>query len=230
MRQKIQEQINPLKNQIESLEKIKKELNETKTQLLELTASSFEVDPDGKYNLAPSYLRALTDILLSKEKEQLEFHECIIKSDGVEVSVEDKIEALLIVTNACEFVREAAKRKLKKPSLLEQLRDHIAKAQNMFTVYSILATNDKIMDAKEVAARVGKKGWTPTKAKNNLNDLLRDRLFTHKLIRRVDKGKYQVSDVGRVLWKEFFLSKEKSINKEKPSQVVLNTWAKFQSK
>ena len=82
----------------------------------------------------------------------------MIKSDGVEVFVEDKIEALLIVTNACEFVREATKRKLKKPSLLEQLRDHIAKAENMFTVYSILATNDKIMDAKEVAARVGKKG------------------------------------------------------------------------
>ena len=229
---RIKKQIDELKKQSEEAAGLEKELENTKHQLLELTAASFEIDPQGEKRLSESYIRALTDILLGKEKRLLEFHECVIEPDKIEI-VEDEIRALIISANICEFIQEAAKKRLGQTTILNDMWNHISGTENMFKVYKILAIHDKVMTAHEVASLIGEEGWDETKARNNLNNLLRDHLFDHKLIRRVETGKYQISDVGRFLWLDFAsLTEQESISKPPSNssvarpQTMLNTWAR----
>jgi len=223
---RIQEQIERLRKQGEETRGLKRNFTKTKDQLLELTANLFEIDPNGDKKLSQVYIRALTSILLGKERTQLEFHECVVSSNNIDI-VEDKIRALMISANVCEFIQQAAREKLGQESIVAELWSRIAKNKQMFKVYSTLAASGKIMNAREVSSAIGEKEWNRVKAKDNLKTLLREDLFEHKLIRRVEKGKYQVSDVGRFLWSEYALTKTENISdKEEDSQVALNIWTR----
>ena len=228
---RIKKHVDELKKQSEEAGEFERELENTKNQILELTVSSFEIDPEGEKRLSDSYIKALTGILLGKEKNLLEFHECTVKSDGIEI-VKDKVRALIISANICEFIQEATKKKLGKSTTLDEFWNRITKTKEMFKVYAVLARQDKVMSASEVASSMGEEDWDRRKAKNNLNNLLLDHLFDHKIIRRVDRGKYQVSDVGRFLWSEYGSPIEPETIKEQNnssgarSQSALNTWTK----
>jgi hypothetical protein len=227
---RLEEQITELKKQTEKASELENEFDATKREFLELTAASFEIDPRGEKSLSQSYIKALTDALFRKEKIQLEFHECLIKPRSIEIQG-DETRNLIVCANISAFVQDAAKQVLGKGTMLKELWNRIINAEAMFKVYSILATNDRNMTAMEIASLINEGGWNRVKVKNTLVNLLLDDLFPQKLIRRVDEGKYQVSDVGRFLWLEFGPSKEEAKERSVTSsprnlsQTALNKWS-----
>lgn len=231
LRSRLEEQIGELKKQAEESGELEKEFDSAGRQLLELTATSFEIDPRGEKTLSENYIKAISDALFKTEKVQLEFHNCLIKPDKVEILGENA-QVLITCANVSEFVQEAAKKILGKGTVLNELWNRITDAETMFKVYSILAANDKILTAVEIASLINEEGWDRVKVKNTLVNLLLDHLFVHKLIRRVDEGKYQISDVGRFLWLEFGSTKKESgeesaaPSSRSPSQTMLNDWSK----
>jgi hypothetical protein len=232
LRSRLEEQIGELKKQAEESGELEKEFDSARRQLLELTATSFEIDPRGEKTLPENYIKAISDALFGRERAQLEFHHCLIKPDKVEIQ-EENAQVLICCANVSEFVQEAAKKLLGKGTVLNELWNRITNAETMFKVYSVLATNDKILTAVEIASLINEEGWDRVKVKNTLVNLLLDNLFAHKLIRRVEEGKYQVSDVGRFLWLEFGPPKKEESEKEStvpssrsPSQTILNEWNK----
>jgi len=223
LRIRIEEQIKHLKIYNQKIKIAKKRLEAAEKEILQLTAEFFEIDPKGERKLDKDYIRALNHLLLNEPKDKMEFHECVISSEGVAVG-SDELRATIVCANICDFVRMAARRKLEGKTELQNLWERIVRAKEMFTVFSILAVNGAIMTAKEISAAIGDPRWNTTKVRNNLNDLLRDRLFTCKLIMRVEKGKFKISDMGRFLWLEFG-PKEKEAKKTSPgTQSALNEW------
>lgn len=227
MRSRIEEQIEQLNEQIKKIEGVKEEFKATKQKLLELTATSFEIDPKEERKLSKDYIQAVTHLLLGVSKDHFEFHECTITPEGIDV-VNYEVRAIMVCANICDFVREAANKKLGKDTKLKELWDHISGSEKMFKVFSILAKQGTTMNAKEISSIIGDPEWNPTKVKNDLNNLLLDHLFIHKLIQRVERGKYRVSDIGLFLWQEYGPSEQQEADKlisTKP-QIVLNKWQK----
>lgn len=232
LRSRLQVQINELKKQTEESGELGKGFDGSRRELLELIATSFEIDPCGEKTLSEDSIRAITDVLFKKERPQFEFHSCLVKPNKTEICG-DNTQALLTCANASDFVQEAARKILGRGTLLDELWNRITNAEAMFKVYSVLATNDKVLTAAEIAPLVGEEGWDRVRVKNTLENLMRDSLFTHKLIRRVEEGKYQISDVGRFLWLEFGpLDKKEgkeepqTVTSSAPSQSMLNNWNK----
>jgi len=226
MRSRIQEQIEMLKEQNIKIGRIDEEFEATKRELLELTAASFEIDPKGERKLDKSYIQAINHLLLGDPKDKMEFHECIITPEGVDV-IDDEIRAIMVCANICDFIREAAKKRLGKEAKLRELWDRISSSKKMFKVFSVLAEKGNVMKAKEISTLIGDPAWNTRKVKNDLNNLLLDHLFTHKLIMRVERGKYKVSDIGRFLWQEFGPTKQRETSAG--PQIALNKWTKCTS-
>ena len=232
LRSKLEEQITKLKKQTEECSELEKKLDNSRQQLLKFTAASFEIDPLGDKALSKNYIKAITDTLFKRESTQLEFHNCIVKPNKVEIQG-DNTQVLIVCANISEFVQEAAKKILGKSTLMDKLWNRINNAETMFKVYSILATNDMILTAAEIASLINEEGWDKEKINYTLVNLLRDNLFTHKLIRRVEEGKYQVSNAGCFLWLEFGPPRKEESEKELiaptsriPPQAMLNDWSK----
>lgn len=176
--------------------------------------------------LSEDYISALTNIFFGKSKETLEFHECSIASKGVTV-VDDEIRALMICTNICDFVRSVANDKLGKPNFIEEFWNRISKDEKMFKIFSILAEKGTIMNAKEISIIISDSAWNRKLVNDNIMNLLRDNLFIHKLIMRVERGKYKISDIGQYLWKEFGPKKQTEGDEisEQPLKLSrLNKW------
>jgi len=223
LRARIEEQIKHLKNYDREIEIARKRLEAAEKEILQLTADYFEIDPKGEQKLDKDYIMALNHLLLNEPKDKMEFDECVISSEGV-ISNSDELRVIVVCANICDFVRMAARRKLGEKTELRNLWERITRAKKMFKVFSILAVKGATMTAKEISAAIGDPGWNTTKVKNSLNDLLRDRLFTYKLIRRIERGRFKISDIGRFLWLEFG-SKKKEVEKISPSaQSALNKW------
>jgi hypothetical protein len=231
LRSKLGKQADELKKQIEESGEMEKEFDNHRRQLLELTANSFEIDPEGNRTLSESYVKAITDVLFKRERAHLEFQDCSVSASRVDIQG-DNTQVLITSAHVSEFVREAAKKMLGRETMLNELWIRITNADTMFKVYSILASNDRILTAVEIATLINETGWDRVKVKNTLVNLLLENLFSHKLIRRVEEGKYQVSDVGRFLWQEFGrTAKEEREGEEMsaskiPSQTMLNNWSR----
>ena len=225
MRSRIEEQIDHLKGHDKEIESITGRINVAGREILQLTAEFFEVDPKGEQKLDEEYIRALNYLLLGDSKDRMEFHECVISPEGV-TTTEDEIRALVICASICDFVRMAARRKLGEDRELQELWEHISHAKTMFTVFSVLAKNGSVMTAKDISTKIEDPEWNIEKIRNNLNNLLRDHIFTHKLIMRVEKGKFKVSDIGRLLWLEFGPENEEVMKTQHSPQIALNQWIK----
>jgi hypothetical protein len=228
----LKNQITDLRKQINEAGASEKEFDNVKQELLELTATSFDIDPKGEKSLSENYIKALTDVLFRDERTKLEFHGCLIKPDAIEIQGDDT-ENLMLCINASAFIQDTAKRVLGKDNTLNELWNQISNADVMFKVYSVLASNDRVLTAAEISPLIKEEGWNKLKVKDTLVNLLRDNIFTQKLIMRVGKGQYQVSDVGRFLWLEFGPAKEGTEEPAVPmpapktaSQVALNNWNK----
>lgn len=230
LRTRLKEQITELKKQTDEASELEKEFDAIRQEFLEFTAASFEIDPHGEKSLSENYIRALTDALFKRERVRLEFHECLVEPRRIEIKG-DETKNLLVCVNISTFVQDAAKQVLGKGTMPKELWNRITNADTMFKVYSILASSDKVLTAIEIASLINEEGWDRVKVKNTLVNLLLDDLFPQKLIRRVEEGKYQVSDVGRFLWLEFGSSKKETKEKsatplpKNPSQAALNRWS-----
>lgn len=227
MRSRIENKIKELQSQIEEIEKTDKEYNNTINELLELTSRSFEIDPEGEQKIGKKYIKAINHLLLNEDKNKMEFHRCIISHDGITINEED-VNAIIICANICNFIREATNKRLGKESTINELWDQISGSEKMFKVYSIMASTGTIMDAKDISTMINDPEWNATKVKNDLNNMLLDHLYTHKLIMRIERGKYKISDIGRFIWQEYSTSNQQEIKslKSENSQSVLNKWTK----
>jgi len=227
MRSRIENKIKKLRGQIEEIEKIDKEYNDTKQGLWELTSKSFEIDPEGERKFSKKYIQAINHLLFNDDNDKLEFHKCIITPEGITID-EDDVNAIITCANICDFIRKATDKKMGKETDLYALWDQISGSEKMFRVYSILANTRTIMNAKEISKIINDPEWNATKVNSDLNNMLLDHLYTHKLIMRVERGKYKISDIGRFLWQEYSSSNQQEIKlpKSDNSQSILNKWTK----
>ena len=222
----IEAQVKILQEQKHRFKSSTKEFLEIRKQLLELTAKEFEVDPQGGKKLSEQYLQALTQLLFAKPRNRLKFHNCTIEPDGIQ-TVEDEAEALLTIVKVSEFIQEAARKILGEENIMDELWKHAKhECGTMFKVYSILALNDKPLGIEEIKSLISDQEWDKRKVQNNLVNLLLDHIFDHKLIRRVGRGKYQVSDAGRFLWSQYSSVHIKKETNNLPFQHpdALNKW------
>jgi len=214
----IQEQIEKIESELDSVGRAITDLEDTKKELLEFTASSFVILP-GNPTPSESYFRAITDILTGQEKTKLEFDKCTISLEKCSFEGENDIDKLIAANNVSIFIKEAAKRALGKTNILDKIQEKI-KSPGISKLFRVFTRHDEPLTVVNIKSIINEPDWDEEKIGDAVTNLLRDERHNHKLIRRLGKkGKYQqyqISDAGRIL-NQFFPSEKNE--KEKNSEL-----------
>lgn len=209
-----------LKSELESFEKTKINLKNIRKELLEITKYYFTIIPS-ESKLNELYIRAITDILMGKQKTKLELEKFKISSKEYLIEGEDEADKLIIAGNVTIFIKEAAKQALGEPSLLKELQERI-KTSTRLKLFYVFAKYDKPLTVDKIKSIIDESEWDVGKINDIITDLLRDNRFDHKIIHRIGKKgqyqQYQISDVGRILLYLFPLKGNEKEDKNKAQQ------------